>query len=206
MDMPRYVKIAMDIAQRIYVGELQVGEKVRGRSTLASQYSVSPETIRRSISLLSEMGVVKVYEKSGIFIESPQRAYLFIQQHKAKQNLHEIRQKINHLQHQKFEIEKELNNYLDILLEYSMGLELHSSMDLHRVTIQHGSPIIGQSVAATQFWKHTNATILSVIRGDEEHISPGPNFMFEQEDVLTIICAEENLPKVNKYLQPTKSK
>lgn len=192
----------MDIAKRIHMGEIQVGEKVRGRSTLASQYSVSPETIRRSISLLSEMGVVRVYDKSGIFIESKEKAYLFIQQHKAKQNLHEIRQKIIQLQHRKFEIEKELNNYLDTLLEYSMGLERFSSKELHRVKIQPGSPIIGQTVASTQFWKHTNATILSVIRMEDEYISPGPDFMFTSEDILTVICAEENLSKVEEFLKP----
>lgn len=201
MSIPRYVKIALDIAQRIYMGEFQVGEKVRGRSTLASQYSVSPETIRRSISLLSEMGVVRVFEKSGIFIESQEKAYLFIQQHKAKENLQEIRQKIVQLQQQKFEIEKELNNYLDVLLEYSMGLERHSGKELHRSKIKQGSPIIGQTVASTQFWKHTNATIVSVIRMEEEHISPGPDFMFEAEDTLTFICSDENLSKVELLLK-----
>lgn len=55
MTSPRYVKIAMAVAERIYRGEFAIGEKVRGRSTLAGQYGVSPETIRRATSLLSEI-------------------------------------------------------------------------------------------------------------------------------------------------------
>ncbi len=33
-DTPKYIKIAIDIAQKIYNNEFKVGEKVRGRSTL----------------------------------------------------------------------------------------------------------------------------------------------------------------------------
>ena len=38
-------------------------KKLSGRSTLASLYNVSPETIRRSIALLKDMDVVEVAEK-----------------------------------------------------------------------------------------------------------------------------------------------
>lgn len=199
--MPRYVKIAMDIAERIYKGELEVGAKIRGRSTLASQYSVSPETIRRAVSLLSEVKVVKVYEKSGIFIESPEQAYIFLQQYHAKQNFQEIRAKIQQLQQQKTQIEKELNKNIDVLLEYSMSLEQFSSKEVHRITIGEAAPVIGQSIAETQFWKQTNATILSIIRGEQEIISPGPDFILQIKDIVVYICADENVVKVKAFLQ-----
>ncbi len=63
IDTPKYIKIAIDIAQRIYNNEFKVGEKIRGRSTLSSKYNVSPETIRRAVSLLKDMQVVEVTEK-----------------------------------------------------------------------------------------------------------------------------------------------
>ncbi len=93
IDTPKYIKIAIDIAQRIYNNEFKVGEKVRGRSTLSSKYNVSPETIRRAVSLLKDMQVVEVTEKSGIYIKSVENAYLFIHRFNAKNNVKELRTK-----------------------------------------------------------------------------------------------------------------
>lgn len=200
MTSPRYIKIAMDLAERIYRGELAIGEKVRGRSTLAGQYGVSPETVRRATSLLSEMNVVKVYDKSGIYIESREQAYAFLQQYRTKQNFQEIREKIAKLQQQKQAIEKELNLYLDMYMEYAIGLEQHTTKDVLRYTLTQQSGIIGRSVASTQFWRHTNATILSVTRNAREFISPGPDFTFQAGDDITVVCEPEHKEKLTKFL------
>ena len=50
---PNYLKIAIRIAERIVNGDLTVGQRVSGRSLLAPEYGVSPETIRRALKLLS---------------------------------------------------------------------------------------------------------------------------------------------------------
>ena len=61
--IPEYVKIAVDMAGRIYKGEFDEQEKLRGRSTLAGEYNVSPETIRRAMRLLEDMEVVTVSQE-----------------------------------------------------------------------------------------------------------------------------------------------
>ena len=43
----QYLHIARDLAARIAKGEFPEGSKLFGRSMLASEYAVSPETIRR---------------------------------------------------------------------------------------------------------------------------------------------------------------
>ena len=55
-----YYSIAVDLARRIVKREFTEGMKVSGRSLLASQYQVSPETIRKAIALLKDAGVVDV--------------------------------------------------------------------------------------------------------------------------------------------------
>jgi len=119
-EIPRYIKIAVDIANSIYSGEFKVGDKLKGRSTLSSKYNVSPETIRRSVSLLQDMDIVEVSEKSGIYIKSVENAYTYIQKFNSKKDIRHVRQKIKELQSEKLKIEKEINKYLDIILEYSM--------------------------------------------------------------------------------------
>lgn len=201
MTLPRYVTIAMDLAERIYQGELLEGEKVYGRSTLAASYRVSPETVRRAVRLLSEMDVVNVSDKSGIYIRSRQQAYVFLQHYNTRQNFEEIRAKIAHLQTAKMQIERELNDYLDMYMEYAMGLERHHKKDHVQIIIDATSPIINQTVASTQFWRHTNGTILSVKRDGMEYISPGPDFTFQANDELTIVCATQYRERLEKFLE-----
>ncbi|MCY6485240.1 GntR family transcriptional regulator [Clostridium aestuarii] len=198
---PRYIKIAIDIAHRIYNNEFKVGEKLRGRSTLSSKYNVSPETIRRSVSLLQDMDAVEVSEKSGIYVKSAENAYLFIQRFNAKNNVKQIRQKIKELQKEKLSIEKELNKNLDMLLEYSIQFDTESLKDSYEIKVAENSNIIDKTIADTQFWKFTNATIISVKRGEKMYISPGPYFTFTAEDIINFICSEDNVSKVKSYIE-----
>ena len=42
--MPIYQKIALDLANKIYTGNIAEGSTLYGRSVLAGKYNVSPET------------------------------------------------------------------------------------------------------------------------------------------------------------------
>ena len=55
-----YKQIAIDIASKVVNGRYRPGQKIHGRSTLASQYNVSPETVRRAVFLLNQVGVLQV--------------------------------------------------------------------------------------------------------------------------------------------------
>ena len=74
---PNYIKIAIDIANRVLNNDFKEGSKITGRTTLVCLYKVSPETIRRSVALLKDMNVVSVNEKSGIIINSKENAKHF---------------------------------------------------------------------------------------------------------------------------------
>ncbi|AVQ44556.1 TrkA C-terminal domain-containing protein [Clostridium botulinum] len=200
-DTPKYMKIAIDIAQKIYNNEFKVGEKVRGRSTLSSKYNVSPETIRRAVSLLKDMQVVEVTEKSGIYIKSVENAYLFIHRFNAKNNVKELRQRIKSLQKEKNKIEKEIDKYMDLILENSIQFENINLEDAYEIVIYSNSYIVNKTISDTEFWKHTNGTIISVKRKDKMYISPGPYFRFEAGDIVRIICSEDDLNRVKNYIQ-----
>ncbi len=80
--IPRYLKIAVDIAARIASGEILEGEKLKGRSVLSTEYNVSPETIRRAMSVLSDKKVVEVFLGSGIIVYSREKAVEFVRSFK----------------------------------------------------------------------------------------------------------------------------
>ncbi|ENK1243160.1 GntR family transcriptional regulator [Clostridium sporogenes] len=200
-DTPKYMKIAIDIAQKIYNNEFKVGEKIRGRSTLSSKYNVSPETIRRSVSLLKDMQVVEVTEKSGIYIKSMENAYLFIHRFNAKNNIKELRKKIKSLQKEKMKIEKEIDKYMDLILENSIQFENINLEASYEMVIYSNSYIVNKTISDTEFWKHTNSTIISVKRNDKMYISPGPYFKFEAGDIIRVICSDEDLDRAKNYIQ-----
>lgn len=70
----QYLQIALDLATRIAKGELAEGSRIYGRSVMASEYNVSPETIRRALRLLADMKVVEVKPQSGAKVLSADSA------------------------------------------------------------------------------------------------------------------------------------
>ena len=74
----QYLQIALDLARRIAKGELPEGSRIYGRSVMASEYNVSPETIRRALRLLADMKVVEVKPQSGAIVLSADSARRYI--------------------------------------------------------------------------------------------------------------------------------
>ena len=72
---PRYQLIAEDIATKIVERKYVVGEKIYARSSLASQYGVSPETTRRAIAVLQDLNIVEATKGSGV--EIARRGYCY---------------------------------------------------------------------------------------------------------------------------------
>ena len=72
--LPQYMRIAADLAGRIASGEFPEGQRLSGRSALSSGYHVSPETVRKALKLLSDVGIVRTREGSGTVILSAEKA------------------------------------------------------------------------------------------------------------------------------------
>lgn len=75
---PRYQQIAVDLAERIVENRYKVGEKIHARSTLASTYNASPETTRKAINVLVDLGIMEVRHGSGAFVASKEKAKISI--------------------------------------------------------------------------------------------------------------------------------
>lgn len=57
---PAYRRIAIYIAQDIVGGKYVEGQKLSGRTVLSSRYAVSPETVRKAVHLLKDIGILDV--------------------------------------------------------------------------------------------------------------------------------------------------
>jgi K+/H+ antiporter YhaU regulatory subunit KhtT len=184
---PMYRQIALDIAGRICRGEFKEGERVFGRSILAGEYNVSPETVRRAMFLLEDMKVVQVNQGSGIFIQSKQRAYNFMQRFQNKESINSLRSHIKTLIDLKKKIDDELNQVLSQIIDYSDRFKNIDSITPLEIELPSDSHIIGKNANDVKFWQNTGATIVGIRRKGQLILSPGPYIGFEKGDTILVV-------------------
>ncbi|SHJ99806.1 TrkA C-terminal domain-containing protein [Tepidibacter formicigenes] len=201
ISIPRYIKIAVDVATRIYNGNINEGDKLRGRSILASEYNVSPETIRKAMKLLEDKQVVEVSKGSGIIVKSKQKAYGVIQNFKdSEENISTLRSKLKDLFDEKKRIEKEIQETTEKIIDL-YKFKRNEIIDPIQVEIKEGYHIIGKTIGECKVWENTGATILGVLRKGKMILSPGPNLEFMQGDNLLIVGDLGVVDKINNYLK-----
>ena len=60
-------------------------------------------------------------------------------------------------------------------------------MAIERMRLPPHSPLAGKRLAATGLRSQTGALVLSVVRGDDEIATPGPQFRLAAGDVLVVV-------------------
>lgn len=196
---PIYKQIALDLAGRIYNGDMKVGEKISGRSTLASSYNVSPETVRKAIKLLEDMEVVCSNRGSGVNILSKEKAYDFIDRFHSMESVSSIKHDIYKMFEERNKIEKNIGEMIEQMVDYSNRLRYTNPLTPIEVDIPNDSEILGKSISEAKFWQNTGATIVGVRRGKELFISPGPYFIFEKGDIILAVGNENIISSMDKY-------
>ncbi|WDV44991.1 TrkA C-terminal domain-containing protein [Clostridiaceae bacterium M8S5] len=200
VSMPRYIKIALDIAYSIINGDLKIGTKVSGRSTLASKYNVSPETIRRAIALLRDMNVVEVSEKSGINILSVEQAHSFVNYFNVKNDVLRLKHDTEKLLNDKKDLENQILDNINSIIEYSSQFKNIGLIYTMELTIPKSSKIVHETISSSAFWQNTGATILGIKRDKQLIISPGPHFTFLEEDIILFVGQDGVFDKVKDFI------
>lgn len=199
-DTPVYQQIAVDIATKIVNGKIQIGEKIKGRSALASFYNVSPETIRKAMCILEDVGAVSVRAGIGVEIVSADCAKEFLENYSHVSNLNTIKQNILDLIGEQTERERRLKETVDELLDCTERFRDLNPFTPFEVEIHKGMRFLGKTVGEINFWQNTTATIIAIKRGGRIMLSPGPYATLKEQDVLYIIANEESYHRVKQFL------
>jgi K+/H+ antiporter YhaU regulatory subunit KhtT len=196
----RYQQIALDIAQRVVNKEFNIGEKVHGRSVLASMYNVSPETIRKAVALLQDMDVLQVNQGSGIVINSVDRAYNFIQRFKYLDSINSLKHDVENLIEQKKQIDEEFEKKMNSIIEYSDKLKNLSPYNPVEVEVSGNSPFVGKNISELKFWQNTGGTVVALRKGQRLIVSPGPYAVLEEGDTIVVVGGNDILRNVEAFL------
>lgn len=183
---PRYLKIAVNLSSRIASGEIVEGQKLKGRSVLSTEYNVSPETIRRAMSILEDKEVVKIVPGRGIIVQSRKNSIQFLDSFKESKNLSDLRHLITKKLTEKNKLDQEINN----LVKDIVRLSLEKRSDLIKpveISIPEDSFVLGKSIGELQIWHNTGATIIGAIQENDIIISPGPYYEFSKDERVLIV-------------------
>ncbi|MDI6602033.1 MAG: TrkA C-terminal domain-containing protein [Thermoanaerobacteraceae bacterium] len=197
---PKYQQIALDIARRIVKGEFLEGKRLHGRSNLAGLYNVSPETIRRAVSLLEDMDVVTSEQGSGITVKSKEAAYKYIDRFNEKDTLDSLRNELSRLLQTKKEIDERFEETIMKISDYASRLKNINPYNPVEIEIKKGSHVIGKSITELKFWQNTGATIIAIRRGNDIILSPGPYNEINEGDVLVLVGDEDILKNTMEFL------
>ena len=184
----QYLQIALDIARRIAKGELPEGQRVYGRSVMASEYNVSPETIRRALRLLSDMKVVEVKPQSGVVVLSADSARRYIENFEESADVRALRQQLKDLMAEYAGLSRRLSDTVAALMK---SRETFAAADEpfpnYEVPVPKDSPLIGRSIGELKFWQSTGGTIVAIRRGQTVILSPGPYAQLYGGDVIVLV-------------------
>lgn len=199
LEQARYQEIAIDIAHAIMMGEYHEGVKIHGRSTLAGRYNVSPETIRRAIAVLQNVGVVMVSQGVGITVTSKALAEKFVKSFDQKGEIQVFVEDLKKLMDQRRETDMKIEVHLHKFLGYTDRL-MSRWLDVGEIEIGKTSPAIGKTLRELKIRERTGATIVAVIRDGFEQFSPEASFVLRGEDVLLVAGSAEGQEKLKSII------
>lgn len=200
LEVPLYQKIAIDIAQKITLGEFAVGHKISGRSMLSGNYKVSPETIRKAISMLKSAQVVSVSQGKEPVVTSIINAYKFIEENKNVEDLYLLKERFENLLLEKKLLNNKIENLFDEVINHSNKFKDISPYNPIEVELFEHSYIVGKSVSTTHFWQHTKSTVIAIRRQGKLIIAPSPNENFQINDRIVIVGDLDAVTKAIEFI------
>ena len=200
-ELPIYKKIAIYVANLIADGSLKEGQRIEGRSKLASLYSVSPETVRKALKLLEDMKVVEIKEQSGVYVLSADNASRYLQAQLERETLHNKVKRLQKLIKANHIIESRILDVCQNIIESQESpLSARAVLPQYEVQIAENSPKAGMNLENLSFWQNTGATVVAIRRNEHTIVSPGPKAEIFPGDWVIFVGDEVTRQAVIRFL------
>lgn len=188
--MPRYVKIAHDVTNRILNGEFQEGDILKGRSVLAASYNVSPETIRKALNILQDKKIVEIKHGVGVFVDSIMNAKQYRDSWDSEVNIDNdykgLIKILGDVQSLHDELEESINQLMD-----NFRYQTDETIAFQKMVITSDCWLIGKTIGDVYFYNYTEATVVAVKSNGQTITSPGPDYEFKVNDEIIFVCKDD---------------
>ncbi len=198
---PIYMRVAMDVASRIIKGELKENQKISGRTTLAGEYNVSPETIRKSMRLLEERDIVTVKHGHGIYVASCLKAEEFIRVYTLRASVNELKEELVDLLEQRDNIEKKMNQTVNSIVDFSSRFKNVEQVFVHEYPLAFEGQFIGKTIEEIKIWENTGATLVGIRRDGQTLLSPSPQEKIQLNDRLLYVGDPQSSIRLGEYMR-----
>lgn len=198
---PVYSQIALDVAMRIARGELKENTKIYGRSVMSSEYGVSPETVRRALRLLADMGIVEIKQNSGALILSADKAKLYVERFNSHNDTRSMQMNLNELLEQQKNLCRRISEVAGSIVRTNERFTSTHPFVNYEATISESSPIVGKTLGELMFWQETRATIIAIRRGARIILSPGPYAVLQANDTLIFVGDLDSSQAVEAFIR-----
>ena len=199
---PKYQQVALEIAERIVENRYKFGEKIHARSTLASNFNVSPETARKAINVLVDLDIMEVRHGSGSYVASRENAQRFVDKYKDVQSVQEVKTDIlESVSRQKEELNHFSKLLNDLVSQTSKGHHILPFAP-YELVINSEAVLIEKSIVELNIWQETGATIVAIQTGTELLVSPGPYARIKENDTIYFVGDESALQRMTSYFYP----
>lgn len=195
-----YRKIAIDIAEDIVTGKYVEGQKLFGRSVLASQYKVSPETIRKAVYILKDVGILDIEKGRGINVISVHKAREYIERYNEVKNITVIKSEITQWAQKQMKETADVISKIQFIVDTAERFKNTSPLTPFEIKITGEAVVIGKSADELRFWHNTGGTIIAIKRGENLIVSPGPYATFQQDDIFYMIGNDQSYAAAKKLL------
>ncbi|MDA3845082.1 MAG: GntR family transcriptional regulator [Vallitaleaceae bacterium] len=198
---PIYLQIAVDVAGRISSEELIIGQRFSGRTTLAGEYNVSPETIRKAMKLLSDAYIVEVKPGNGIHVSSTQRAKEFIERYRIRASVNELKEELLDLKIQRDDIEIKMNETMNAIIDYTSRFKSSDYISVNKYFLDYDSLSNEKTLKELDLKHNTGITLVGIKREGMTILSPEEDELIKAMDVLLYIGNPSSSIRLDEYLQ-----
>jgi K+/H+ antiporter YhaU regulatory subunit KhtT len=202
VSLPRYQQIAVEIAERVVEGRYQVGEKIHARSTLASNFNVSPETARKAINVLVDLEIMEVHHGSGAYVSSKENAQKFVEKYRNVQSVKEIQQEIaDSVDRQRQEIAN-FSELIDVLVNQTKQVHDISPFIPYELKITEKALHLEKSIVELNIWQVTGATVVAIQTETELLLSHGPYAKLSIGNIVYFVGNELSFQRMQNFFYP----
>lgn len=199
--IPVYLQIAVDVAGRIVRNELSVGQKISGRTTLASEYNVSPETIRKAMTLLRDVSIVEVKHGNGIHVASVENAERFIENNRVKVTVNDLKDEMMSLIGERDAIEAKMTENIHAIIDYTSRFKSSDHITVHEYSLDYEVFEITLTVRDLNLKAHTGATLVGIKRNGVIMLSPDDEEIICVGDRLLYVGVPSSSVRLGEYLR-----
>jgi K+/H+ antiporter YhaU regulatory subunit KhtT len=199
---PVYLQIAVDVANKIISGKIKKEGKISGRSTLAGEYNVSPETIRKAMALLSDVEIVEVKQGTGIYVKSVENAEEFIRRYEIRSSINELKEEMHELIKQRETIEDKMNETMNAIIDYTSRFKNSEYVKVFEYYLNDEEcNIYGKTLNELKMWENTGVTIVGIKREGKTILSPSHEEIIRKNDRLLYVGEPLSSIRLGDYIR-----